>query len=143
MEELKREEENLEIENINLPLNIFSTELGTLETLTKYLKENLGFSFSSIAALLNRDPRTIWGAYDSAIGKHPEPFFEIPETAIELPVGMLQDRHFGMLENLVWHMHENLGMRYSRIATLIKRNDRTVWTAWMRARRKRMAYGLQ
>jgi hypothetical protein len=135
--------ENIELESIAIPLNIFCSELGTLETLVKYLKENLGFSFSIIAAILNRDPRTIWGAYNSALEKHPEPYFEIRETAIELPTSMLQDRHFGMLENLVWHMHENLGMRYSRIATLIKRNDRTVWTAWMRARKKRFAYGLQ
>jgi hypothetical protein len=143
MEEQRREEENLALESIAIPLNIFSTELGTLETLAKYLKETMGYSFSDIAALLNRDPRTIWGAYSSALEKHPEPFFGIPETSIELPVAMLQDRHFGMLENLVWHMHENLGMKYSRIAVLIKRNDRTVWTAWMRARKKRLAYGLQ
>jgi hypothetical protein len=143
MEEMKREEENLAIDNISIPLNIFSTELGTLETLTKYLKENLGYSFSTIAELLNRDPRTIWGAFSSASAKNPSPFFGIDETAIQLPVVMLRDRHFGMLENLVWHMHENLGLKYSRIAVLIKRNDRTVWTAWMRARKKRMAYGLQ
>jgi hypothetical protein len=142
MEEEKRTEECISIDHIDLPLNIFSTELGTLETLVKYLKENFGHNFSAIAGILNRDPRTIWGAYKSALEKHPEPFFGIPETAIELPVQMLRDRHFGMLEHLVWHMHENLGMRYARIATLIKRNDRTVWTAWMRAKKKRFANGV-
>lgn len=143
---LKREaKDDFLDDTLQLPLNIFSTELGALETLVKYLKENLGMRFSSIAMLLNRDARTIWGAYNSSLEKHPDPFLEIPDeiSAIELPLSAIRNRRFGMLESLVWHMRENLGMRYSRIANLIKRNDRTVWTACMRAKRKRRLYGEQ
>jgi hypothetical protein len=120
---------------LQIPLNIFSAELGTLETLVKYLKENLGMRLSGIAHLLNRDARTIWGAYRSSTIKRPEPFLEL-DTTIGVPLVLLRDRRFGMLENLVWYMRENLGMRYSRIAMLIRRDDRTVWTACMRAKRK-------
>ncbi len=53
-----------------IPVSIFSkTNIGVLETLTVYLKEDLHYSNKQIALILNRNPRTIWASYNQAIKK--------------------------------------------------------------------------
>ena len=54
-------------EELSIPICIFNNPcLSGLETITKFLKEDVGFSYHEIALLLNRDERTIWGAYQSS-----------------------------------------------------------------------------
>ncbi|MEK9208396.1 MAG: Ig-like domain-containing protein, partial [Patescibacteria group bacterium] len=62
----KKEENEDIIENLGIPITIFSEKIGALETITKYLKENLGMSYHLIAEVLNRDQRTIWTSYKKA-----------------------------------------------------------------------------
>ncbi len=127
-------------ESITVPVGIFSAKLGTLEAVTKYLKENKELRLYRIATLLKRDPRTVWGAYQSSTQKSPEPFAISPDRAqenLELPLEIFTDRALGMLESLTWYMRERLGMHYTAIAKIIRRDYSTVWTACTRARTKR------
>ena len=56
--------------SIQIPLSIFTDRnLGLLENLTKYLRENLNLKNREIAKMLDRDNRTIWTCYDRAIRK--------------------------------------------------------------------------
>lgn len=51
----------------HIPVSVFSNrELGLLESLSLYLKEEKNLGYSGIARLLNRDPRTIWTACSRA-----------------------------------------------------------------------------
>ena len=52
-------------QGIELPVTIFSQELSALQAIVKHLKETEKLSFSEIADILNRDPRTIWTTYDA------------------------------------------------------------------------------
>ena len=53
-----------------VPVSVFENEeLSALESICKYLKEELEFNFAKIALLLNRNHRTIWTTYSNAIGK--------------------------------------------------------------------------
>ena len=125
---------------ITVPAEIFSAKLGTLEAVTKYLKENRELRIYRIATLLKRDPRTVWGAYHSSTQKSPEPFEIISGRAaesLELPLEIFTDRTLGMLESLTWYMRERLGLHYTDIARIIRRDYSTVWTACTRARTKR------
>ncbi len=55
---------------IKIPIEIFhNRNLGPLEILTIFLKENKHMKFKDIANLLKRDPRTIWSSYNKGVKK--------------------------------------------------------------------------
>ncbi len=128
---------NLLKEDIYLiPLSIFSKKLSSLETITKYLKEEQNLNFSKIAFLLNRNPRTIWGAYSSAIKKQKPPF-KIKKSEFSIPTSALTNRRFSILESIVAYLKEEFSLTYHKIALLLNKDDRTVWTVYSRAKKKR------
>lgn len=120
----------------NIPAGIFSAELGTLETVTKYLKENKGLRLTEIALILNRDTRTIWGAYNSSRHKRPAPFTFF-SSAANVPLEIFNNRSFGMLESIVLYLKESQNISLTKIAGIVKRDYSTVWTACSRAKTKR------
>jgi len=129
--EAKKEAESL------IPLSIFDNEkLSALESVTKYLKETKKYKHSKIAGLLNRNDRTIWATYNNAKKKMPEEFDHKP-TDIFLPTTIFLDRKLSVLESITVHLKEQRGLRYSEIAKLLQRNDRTIWTVYNRACKKR------
>jgi len=139
------EKENLVVKNetssslnsIKLPVSLFQNNpLSGLETITKFIKEELNMSFSEIAQILNRDDRTIWGAYNSACKKM-EGRFEVMEDCQTFPVEILQDRRVSVLEAITEYLKDKHALRYCQIASLLNRNDRTVWTVYKRAKKKR------
>ena len=56
-----------EKEGISIPIQVMQNrQLGVLEAVVAYLKDELGLRYSEIARLLNRDDRTIWNVYNNA-----------------------------------------------------------------------------
>ena len=129
-------EENAEI---FLPINIFNNEVSSLESISKYLKETVGLRYCKIADLLNRDDRTIWGAYNSA--KEKSGIESAPEgSRINIPLSIFKDRSLSVLEALAEYLKEDLNLRYCRIADLLNKDQRTIWTVYNRAKKKRKGY---
>ena len=123
--------------DIYLPISIFNNDsLSALETITKFIKEEIGLSFREIGILLNRDERTIWGAYHSSMEKLPKRFI-IENHNFGVPIPVIQDRSVSVLEAITEYLKENLNLRYCQIAPLLNRNDRTIWTVYKRAKKKR------
>ncbi len=118
-------------EEINIPATIFSEKLGVLESVVKYLRENLGMNYHEIAELLNRDNRTIWTAYHKAIGKQKQPI-KIKETEIVLSISTFRDRKFTILESIIIYLKQK-GLRYNEIAKLLNRDQRNIWTIYNKA----------
>ena len=58
---LERKEKELII-----PVSLFNHQLGALETIVKYLRENLGFKFLKISSLINRNISTVLTTYRKA-----------------------------------------------------------------------------
>ncbi|MCK5025353.1 MAG: hypothetical protein KAS15_02095, partial [Nanoarchaeota archaeon] len=54
---------------------------------------------------------------------------------ISLPAAILANRKLSPLENIV-SFFKNKGMRYSEIAAILNRDDRTIWTVSKRAELK-------
>ncbi len=120
-----------------IPISIFdNTKLSALEAITKYLKEGKSFKYNKIATLLNRNDRTIWTTYNNAKKKMPAEFSQKPSD-IFIPTIIFTNRNLSVLENITVHLKEERGLRYSQIAQLLKRNDRTIWTVYNRACKKR------
>lgn len=120
-----------------IPISIFQNEkLSVLETITKYLKEVKQYKFSQIARLLNRNDRTIWVTYNNTKKKMPE-LFEYKPSSTFVPANIFHNRLLSMLENITVYLKEKHGLKFSQIAKLLNRNDRTIWTVYNRAQKKR------
>ncbi|MDO8740267.1 MAG: hypothetical protein Q7J54_01690 [Candidatus Woesearchaeota archaeon] len=58
---------------------------------------------------------------------------------VGIPVSILKDRKLSALEAISEYLKESLNMNYHEIAVLMNRDDRTIWTVYNRAKKKRNA----
>ena len=59
------------------------------------------------------------------------------EKTLDIPLSILQDRAVAVLEAIVEYLREEKDLRYSEIAELLNRDQRTIWTVYSRAKTKR------
>ncbi len=124
-----------EVESI--PITVFDNKkLSALETICKYLKENTNKTYHEIALLLNRNDRTIWTTYNNAKKKLPDKFVVKP-SEISLPLDIFKERKLSVLESIAVYLKDEVGLTLHKIATLLNRNDRTIWTVYTRGRKKK------
>ena len=122
---------------IDIPICIFKQSLlSGLEVICKFLKEELSLSFRDIALLLNRNERTIWHAYSSSVKKSPEKL-TLDHSPIAFPTLIIANRSLSVLESICEYLKDFHQLRYCQIAPLLSRNERTVWTVYNRAKKKR------
>ncbi|MAG15992.1 hypothetical protein CMO88_02940 [Candidatus Woesearchaeota archaeon] len=119
---------------IEVPASVFSRKLSSLETICKYLKENLGLSYHEIAELLNRNDRTIWITYRNA-SKKVKSKFVVKDTKLMIPVSVIANRKLSVLEAIVSYLRK-LKLTYHKIAVILKRDQRNIWTVHSRAKKK-------
>lgn len=120
-----------------IPISIFEIKgLSALESICKYLKEELDLNYTKVALLLNRDSRTIWTTYNNAVKKRKEKL-SVKESRFFVPVSVFKDRKFSVLEALVSYLKENFNLRYSEIAVLLRRDERNIWTVYNRYKKKK------
>ena len=126
-----QEKEKIERKANVISICIFDNDkLSSLEAVVKYLKENKKLRFSEIASLLNRNDRTIWYTYSQSRKKLQKKFRII--KSYNLPLSIFKDRKFGVLELVSSYLKEEYKLRYSEIAKLLRRDERTIWTAYHR-----------
>lgn len=121
-------------EEIMVPLSIFNKRLGVLESVVKYLKENLGLRNSRIAKLMNRDDRTIWATYNNSKKKHEEKF---QDSEAVVPISVFSERMFGALESLSIFMRDEMSMTFTAIGASLERSPRTIWTSYSKGMKKK------
>jgi len=125
-------------EEVKVPISVFRNQkLGSLETIVKYLRENLLLSFKQIASLTNRNEVALAVSYRNAKKKLSDRFVE-EISPYHIPVSILQDRKLSVLENIVSYLKDTFGLAYHKIALLLNRDDRTIWTVYQRAKKKKM-----
>ena len=121
---------------ILIPVGVFGNDaLSSLETVVKYLKEELKLKFSKIAKLLNRSNKTVWSTYYNAVKKMPSSFGAIPGNIV-IPASVFSNRAFSTLENLVGFI-KDLGYSNHEVALMLHLDDRTIWTVYDRNKKKR------
>jgi hypothetical protein len=62
---------------------------------------------------------------------------EISNKSIAIPSHILRDRSLSVLEIIVEYLKEKKKLTYHEIAVLLNRDDRTIWTCYNRAKKKR------
>ena len=124
----------LEKKEIFIPLSIFNEKLSSLDVISKYLFEDRNLSLNEISKLLNRSNRNIWNAYNRSKKKFPERL--VVKESILIPISVLRNLNFTLLENIILFLKENIKLSYHEIAVLLQRDDRTIWTVYQRAKKK-------
>mgnify|MGYP001617502890 CR=1 FL=1 len=125
-------------EEVKVPISVFKNDyLSSLENIVKYLRENLLLSFKQIASLTNRNKIALAVTYRNAKKKMAAKFVVSEISPYSIPVSILQDRNLSVLENIVSYLKDNFGLAYHKIALLLNRNDRTIWTVYQRAKKKK------
>lgn len=131
---LSSEELFKKIEEIQIPISIFKTNLAPLESLVKYLKENLNLSYKKISVLLNRSNKTIYSSYNFTLKKKSEKFV-IKKSEYLIPISIFSDRKFSILESLVQYL-KSQQFSFKQISDLLQKDYRTIWTCYSRAKKK-------
>ena len=119
------------LEEIKIPISIFNKNLGALESLTKYMKENLNMTYKEISQELVRDERTIWTAYKKAYEKQTAPL-EIKDDEINIPIDIFKDEELTVLEAVILYLKRK-GMKYVEIGKLLDRDQRNIRTIHLNA----------
>jgi hypothetical protein len=60
---------------------------------------------------------------------------------VMIPSSIFLDRNISVLEVLVRYLKEQKKLKYHEIAVLLNRDDRTIWTCYNRALKKRGKLG--
>jgi len=120
-----------------VPIDVFKNgKLSALETISKYMRENCGLTFSKIGKLTNRDSRIIGRTYYNAVKKLSKKLI-VSHPKFYVPIGLLKNRKLSVLENIVSYIKDELKLSYHEIALLLNRDDSTIWTVYNRAKKKR------
>ena len=119
---------------LRVPDVIFNEELTALESVVKYLKENKEFSLKNISDAIKRDQRNVWYIYNRAGEKYPKKFI-VKKINYWIPISIFAEK-FSAYESLVMYLKDELELKYCEIAGVLKRDQRTVWTIYNRAKKK-------
>lgn len=119
-----------------IPVEIFNKRLSVLESVVKYLRENLNLRFNETTKQLNRNYQGVRTTYINSkkkfSGKFPIPI----RSKLLVPIPIFKKNKLSALEALVKFLKEIRGLRFSEIAELLKRDQRTIWTVYQRAKKK-------
>ncbi|MBT5272848.1 hypothetical protein HN695_06460 [Candidatus Woesearchaeota archaeon] len=126
--------------DVLIPISLFSSRVGCIEVIVRYLVDVKKYDSETISEVLGRDIRVIRKAYKKSIDKSPAKLKHIndikSEDNITIPLIIFKNKNLSMLESLVKYLKEAHNLKYSAIAVLLGRNQRTIWTVYNRACKK-------
>jgi len=114
---------------LSLPISAFNKRLSSLETIVKYMKDNLRMQFNEIAMALNRKPSTIRTTYSNSNKKFAWKLDD-SDSSVSIPIEIFKDRSKSVLQSIVVYMKDELKLSFKKIAELLKRNYKTIWTVY-------------
>lgn len=119
-----------------IPISVFNTKaLAPLETIVKYIREELGYTYNKIGSLLNRNAGPIGVTYRKAAKKF-QSKLDISSTENSIPILIFKDSKITIFECIVVYLKDDLGLKFRNMSELVNRNYRTVWTVYKRAKKK-------
>lgn len=122
----------LPIKKQGIPISIFNKKLSALEAIVKYLREELGLSYKEIGKILKRKPGPIGVTYRNAKKKFSG---ELDCSSRQLIPFSIVKPKLTVFESLVLYLKQN-NFSFKKIAFLLSRNYRTIWTVYSRAKKK-------
>ncbi len=115
-----------------LPVSIFNDKLSPLETVVKFLRENMDKSFKEIAGLLDKEVSSCWLAYRNSKRKYPRSY-SYSYSKYDIPFDALKSGS-SLLGAIVVFIKDNFEISYHDIGELLHRNEKTIWTVYNRTK---------
>ena len=126
-----------------IPTHVFwERERSFLEGIVWWLREEKGLRYSEIGCMLSRDQRNIWTVYDRAKKKSDsaqktKTKKDISVPIVSLPIQVLCERQFSIMESAVLFLRESAGMSNQQVSIILNRSRKTVSTVYVRAMKKK------
>jgi hypothetical protein len=139
-------------ESAVIPLSIYrQRDIGIMELTVQYMKDRLGYSYTEIARLLNRDARTVWVMYSNAARKSAELAKSAsketvlaaaaaeadrqrqvyrPSPEYSIPISVFSDRNLGALQAIVLYLKDTHKLKFAEIGRLMNRDARIICTVF-------------
>ena len=118
-----------------VPVDIFDSNLGALEALVKYLREDCSMKNKQVSEMTGRKTTTVSTAYRKAVSKF-STRFKIKNPNFTVRLNILLAENYTVLENLIMYLRDNEKNKFSEIAKRLNRDIRSVWTIYNRAQKK-------
>ncbi|MEA3429768.1 MAG: hypothetical protein U9R08_00695 [Nanoarchaeota archaeon] len=119
--------------NYAIPVSILSNELSVTEAIVKFLREEYQLSYKKIAVLLYKKEGPIGVTYRNAKKKFHDTLNIKSEHYI--PIEVFSSK-YTLFESVVRYMHDEMKFSFKKVAELLHRNYRTIWTIYRRAEKK-------
>ncbi|MFA6889194.1 MAG: hypothetical protein WC254_06890 [Candidatus Woesearchaeota archaeon] len=131
----KDKEKNEELSSY-IPISLFtSTPLSSLEAITVYFREEKKYTFSHMAKLLGRNQIALSTSYRKARKKYTIPL-KISQSEWHIPAVILKNRTLSVLEVIVFYLKYEFRMNNKKIADILGKDPRTIWTVVQRIKDK-------
>ncbi len=118
-----------------IPVSVFNAKkLSSFELVVRFLKDETKLKNNKIAKLLMRSQQSVWNTYKNSKKKFSGKL-EIKSSEYDIPVSVFQNK-YSILESIVAYLREKHYLRFSEIAELINRDQRTVWTVYNRKKKR-------
>ena len=125
----------VDFKEIKIPVSIFKAKkLSSFELIVKFLKEDVKLKNSKIAKVLSRSQQSVWNTHKNSKKKF-SGGLEVKASEYDIPISVFQNK-CSILKSIIAYLREKHDLRFSEIAKLINRDQRTVWTVYQRAKKK-------
>ena len=114
---------------IIIPVSILKSDLSALQSICKYLKENLDLSLNKISKILNKDNKTIWASYNNAIKKQKEKI-TIKDNKYYIPISKISSNNLPILASIIKYLKEDQDLNYHEIGIILNRNEKNIWSIY-------------
>ncbi len=132
----KKEKQERQQQSQYIPVSLFAaTPLSSLEAITVYLREKQQLQFVQMEKLLGRNQIALSTTYRRARKKYTGSL-DIAETKYHIPCMIIADKKLSVLESIVWYLKKTYAFSNAKIAILLKKDQRTIWTVLSRAKKK-------
>jgi len=120
-----------------IPISIFNNKkLAPLETVVKYFREELGYTYKKIGVLLNRKAGPIGVSYRKAVKKL-KSRLDVSSVENSIPISIFKDSKITVFGTIVVYLKDVKKLRFGEISELLNRNYRTIYTVYSRAKNVR------
>ncbi len=122
------------VQEPHIPVSIFAaTQLTCFEAAILYLSDHEKYTYTTIANLTSRDPRTIWETASRARKKRSDPL-PVDESGRSIPLAVLRNRKRSPLQAVVLYLFTTQHLSFARIAKILHRDPRNIWAVYQKAK---------
>ena len=122
-----------QIRLLGIPITIFNSKLAVLESVVKYMRENLFLNYGDISRLIGRSESVVGVTYRRAKKKVVGALNV--DSADYISFGIFSNKSLSVLEVVSINLLER-GFSIKKIAKILCRDYKTVWTVLSRAQNK-------